>query len=134
MKKITAIASSLILCMALLTGCITKTDYDGTATWKFINESSHSIKVETDEKELNFELPKGGGHSFSLYYGTGKDIDENTFNSPYDGVTAKITLGGEKEVTATGITDRKNYNIEKVGDRHYKYAYTFTDEDFRGEE
>lgn len=134
MKKITAIASCLILCAVLLYGCDTKTDYRGWATWEFINESGHDLKVNGGSTELNFDLPKGGKHSFKLEYGTGKEIDENTFNSPYDAAITKITVDGEKEVTKTGITDRKNYKAVKVEDRHYKYTYTFTDEDFKEEE
>mgnify|MGYP004574514223 CR=1 FL=1 len=133
-KKITALVSSVILCVGLMAGCTTRTDYHGWATWEFINESGHSLKVETDDKELNFELTKGGGHSFELYYGTGKEIDESTFDSPYQRVATKIILDGEKEVTQTGITDRKNYIAEKIESRHYKYTYTFTDEDFKEKE
>lgn len=114
-----------------MAGCNTKTDYRGWATWEFINESSHDLKIDGGDKDLNFELVKGGGHSFKFEYGTGKEIDENSFDSPYDATITKITVDGERETTETGITDRKNYKAEKVEDRHYKYTYTFTDEDFK---
>lgn len=128
------VKSLYILCglsVLALFGCSTKTDYDALATWKFKNASSYVLEINGSiEEKLNFSLAKGEDHSFEITIGTGKDVSENDFISPYTPESTTIKLDGERVITTSKITERKNYTAEKISDRHYQFTYTFTDADF----
>lgn len=105
-------------------------DYSALTTWEYINESSYLLTIEGAEEILNYNLAKNSKHTFDVKYRTEKDVSENDFHSPYRPEFTKITLDGERVVTTSPITDKKNYTAKKVSDRHFQFTYTFTDADF----
>lgn len=129
-----AIFATLVICLGCFSGCGKKiVDYRALATFEFKNESTHTIAVNggADER-FKFTLDKGAAHSYEMEFGTGETVTKESFISPYSNATT-VKIDGGREMKVQGITDLKNYSTQQIGDRHFKFTYTFTDADFPDE-
>lgn len=93
----------------------------------YLNYSTYSINISGF---YDLELNVGAEKIISLNNEGPDVVTEDSYQAPFKSGSTTIRLSNGKEFLTTGITDRKNYTVEKISARHYKFTYTFTDADF----
>lgn len=134
---------SLILTCLILFGC-TRTEWVQFGDWVYRNNSVHKLEIKGAITDFsmghlqNFILPPGESYDFEFVIDSGKHVDPDGIPCPFDTVPyhlperlLQITVDENKTIEidkGTGIRNRDNYQVEKLGERHFRFTYTFTDE------
>lgn len=113
------------------TGCKGNVDTLIQSDWLYVNKSSHTIKIVSENREPLVLQPEGD-HSYSesgLVDG-GSVLAPEDYDTPFwwgctiiVDDTSEHTFGKDE-----GLAVVKNYESQKIETNHYKFTYTFTDE------
>ena len=148
-------SNSIILlgCFTLLVlfiGCILR-GYDGYETCNYINAADYDLLIEAYYSYHNDSIAiettlirRNDTFVFKSPYTTSKDekIDAfEHFSGYWGGDSLKLTLGDFEPrvlVNSDAVCQEKNspycednYQWERLGDRSFKYTFTFKEEDFQ---
>jgi hypothetical protein len=115
--------------------CKKNVDYFVTGTFAYINNTDSLIEVKGGT--YDFKINPNESHSINQAGEGPKEVNEKSYVSPI--LSAVLIFNNSKCDTldsglnlrnGVGITGIENYTSEKVGERHYKFTYTFTEEDY----
>ena len=133
---------SLVLTCLILSGC-TRTEWAHRGDWIYQNNSAHTLEVKGARGDMstgkleNFILLPGTNHCFEFGLSGESQDDPLATICPFDARIIipdrvfQITVDGIRTVAledSTGVRNRDNYQVEKLGERHFRFTYTFTDE------
>ena len=136
---------SLILTCLILSGC-TRTEWVQRGDWVYRNNSVHKLEIKgaiddftTNSPPLiDFILTSNANYSFEYWIDAGGKYGvPEAIPSPFDTLPylrnrlVQIIIDENKTIEidkGTGIRNRDNYQVEKLGARHFRFTYTFTDE------
>jgi hypothetical protein len=121
----------LLLCFSC------KKHYQSTAEYHFVNNTNYSITFGKGLESYN--LVPNGTYKMQYNQDSGKEIDPKNFIPPLiiksdGGLTFRFNL--TKCLDATFYTEHSPLNINnyinegKIGERTYKFTYTFTEADY----
>ena len=128
---------SSLICGLLLFGCeSSRSEWVVSADWIYINNSSHKLEVQgftgfSTQIDGDFNLMQGETHVLE-YKGEGeKDLDPKRLNTPftYTEQCAIVVDGRTYNIVENqSIRSQDNYIIEKLRSNHFRFIFTFTDE------
>lgn len=106
-------------------------EYPNTAEYVYLNSTPHKIKLWNGD----FELEENKSYTLKINGDGDENINEKSFVSPYnyavilyDNILCDTVF--YENNNSDGITNIKNYTNEKLGERHYKFTYIFTNDDY----
>lgn len=119
-----------IVCLAV--GCDTaKSDTLIRSDWRYVNNSSHTIKIVSENREPLVLQPQSEySYNESGLIDGGSVLAAEEYDTPFWwGCTIIIDdtsehIFGKSESVSTA----KNYESQKIETNYYKFTYTFTDE------
>jgi hypothetical protein len=122
-----------IITLALLELCSCKrVDYKVSADWVYINNTEYQIEtglfVLSPKETVSFQQSSEGPKEIHA-----EDYVPITYDSPiiiYNGDKCDTLNYGDKAGKGEGILGTQNYQYEKIGERYYKFIYTFTEDDY----
>jgi hypothetical protein len=105
-------------------------------TYVYVNNTDSLIEVKSGV--YNFSINPNEFHTIEQTGDGSKNISEEDYVPPmtsagiiYASTKCDTLDTGVKVGKGEGILSLENYKSEKVGDRHYKFTYTFTDIDYK---
>jgi hypothetical protein len=123
--------------------CKKTTDHAMEGEFYFVNSTSHQITFSTGFEKYNLAA-KATGPIFTVSDIGDKEITASSFYTPFIKEQAYnipqqpiiIRFDNQKCTSINGnsgahnILDISSYNNEKIGERKYRFTYTFTEEDY----
>lgn len=135
---------SIVMLCCLLSGCDTsRTEYVHHGEWVYRNESSHRIEIKgaivswSILKTTTFALSPNDIHCIDFWSDGENNVTPDAIGFPLEylpEVECSITINDSKTnqlVPNVGIRDRSNYQVEKLGTNHFRFTYTFADENIK---
>lgn len=134
---------SICLICSMLFGCDTeRSEYALDVDWVYQNQSSYVLEIKGftgfhSQIDGDFTLQPGGEHTIQ-YRGDGPETPDPAYiKTPYslaDWSTCTIIV--DNAVTYDieedrGLRNQNNYGFEKLGNRYFRFTYTFTDENIK---
>lgn len=131
---------AIIFSISLISSCGKKIiDYaDIEGEFYFVNQTSYTIKIVNLQQEFN--VITGQKNFIKRYQGGSKTVNASSYSDPFTygmapndkKILVKINNKCENS-TPTSIHSLLNINSyvsEKIGERKYKFTYTFTEADY----
>jgi len=139
-RNIIIITIGLIFGMLLISSCGKKIiDYaDIEGEFYFINQTNHTIKIVNPIQEFN--VVNGQTNLIKHQQGGVKTVNSSSYSDPFTyGMASKdkkilIKINNKCENATSSsehsILNINNYVAERIGERTYKFTYTFTEADY----
>ncbi len=135
-----SIIGLLISLLVLNSSCNKIREYAEFGVFNFVNQTKYKITFSTKASPTVYEkfsiLPNSTTTIEDTQDGV-KEVNSSTFHSPLIGFVPPIVVKFDNikclEITSVSEhtpLDIKNYVAEKLGERKYKFTYTFTDADY----
>lgn len=129
----------LISLFGLSNSCKKTRDYAQDGEFNFVNQTNHYISYQKGFEKYNL-APQATVIINQVQDAPGKNVDVNTYSNPFTKEYSYtepfvIKYNDNRCLTITRSSehtplDIKNYNAEKLGERKYKFTYTFTEADY----
>lgn len=117
----------LILCFY---GCQQDIDYTVKSDWTYINTTDYNIKYSPTGLWDDFNVSPNDTTIVHITSEGPKNINDKSFTPP---INAEYILLDEEmydTITIQDILQTSSYEVEKIGERHYKFKYIFRNGDF----
>lgn len=127
---------ALISCFALQASCEDNVDYVLKTEWLYQNQSSRDVTILVGDgnfvgDNVSIDIAAGGNYFYNIEFSsTTKNTNPFEIEPMYSWHGATIIVGEQSYWVDSdeGITDIKNYEVEKLGRNNFRFTYTFTDE------
>ena len=120
-----------LMCMPTFVQCKKRVDYFVRADFVYVNNTDLVIEVKSGAD--NFTIKPQETDTIKINGEGPQEVTEKNYLPPFQGGQI-IIYGNIKCDTLTipreSITGIDNYTSEKIGERYFRFTYTFTDADF----
>lgn len=125
-----------LICANLFFQCKKHVDYLSMGTYVYFNDTDSLIEVRSGV--YDFAINSKQSYIIEQRGDGSKNVSENDYVPPmtsagviYAGTKCDTLNSGIKVGKGEGILNLENYKSEKIGERHYKFTYTFTEVDYK---
>lgn len=115
-----------------IASCKKHVDYLVKGTYVYVNNTDSLIDVKN--APYVFTIKSKESYTIEQIGDGTKEITEKNYVAPFSGgqiITYGNNMCDTLLVSKESISGIENYMSEKVGERHYKFTYTFTDTDYK---
>ncbi len=132
MRCLTLGTSLFAIAIYAIFSCKEEKDYLVKGTFVYVNNTDSLIEIKNGP--YIFTVNSKDTYTIEQMGDGSKEVTEKSYVAPYAG--GQIIIYGKKMcdtllVSKEGIAGIENYKSEKIGDRNYKFTYTFTDIDYK---
>lgn len=127
---------AIVTFFALQASCEGNVDYVLKTEWLYQNQSSRDVTILVGDgnfvgDNVSIDIAAGGNYFYNIEFSsTTKNTNPLEIEPMYSWHGATIIVGEQSYWVDSdeGITDIKNYEVEKLGRNNFRFTYTFTDE------